>query len=156
MAISIVLDITFLPLTPLWVIVTLSIIVALYGVYRDIEVIARVNDLLLPAGMGILMFLILLNVNEYDFNFFRPVLTRGILAAIKGQHCYFWLSLRDRGTSADRQVREQARKIGRALFAGLFITSSGILAGTLIYAVFGPLTEIFLIPSPLSLPDSRQ
>jgi len=147
MAISIVLDITFLPLTPLWVIVTLSIIVALYGVYSDIEVIARVNDLLLPAGMGILMFLILLNVNEYDFNFFRPVLTRGILQPLRGSIVIFGYLCETVVLLQIVKFVNRPEKIGRALFAGLFITSSGILAGTLIYAVFGPLTEIFLIPS---------
>lgn len=146
-SLSIVLNIAFLDLTPPWVIVVISILVVIYGAGKDLEVIARVNEILLPAGIGTLVFLLLLNVNEYDFNFYRPVLADGIIPPLRG-------SIIILGYLAETVVILQMvhfinkpEKVNAAVFTGLLVTCAGILAGTLIYAVFGPLTEIFVIPS---------
>lgn len=147
MSLTVVLNITFLPLTPPWVIVVISIIVSIYGAYSDLEVVARINEILLPAGIGALVFLLVLNINEYDLNFFRPVLAEGFLQPVRGgiiilgYFCEVLIILQ-----IFPCVNEQV-KINRAAFSGILITGAGILGGTLIYAVFGPLTEVFIIPS---------
>lgn len=147
MSISIVLNITFLPLTPLWVIVVISVLVSLYGAYSDLEVIARVNEILLPAGMGALVFLILVNINEYDFNFFRPILAEGVLQPVRGSIVILGHLCETVVILQMLHFTSKPEKINIAIFVGLLITGTGMLAGTLIYAVFGPLTEIFIIPS---------
>lgn len=142
-----ILNITFLQLTPPWVIVVISVAVSLYAVSQDLEVIARVSEILLPAGIGALVFLLLLNINEYDFNFFRPVLAEGIVQPVRG-------SIIILGTYCENVVILQiikfisnTEKINRVIFTGMLVTGAGILAGTLIYAIFGPLTGILLLPS---------
>lgn len=147
MSLTIVLNISFLPQTPPWVIVIVSVLVAIYGVYSDLEVVARVNDLLLPLGMGSLVFLLLLNVNEYDFNFFRPVLAEGILQPVRGAVVILGYLCETVVILQMLHFVSRQEKINIAVFMGLLITGGAILAGTLIYAVFGPLTEIFIIPS---------
>ncbi|ANX02037.1 spore germination protein [Thermoclostridium stercorarium] len=147
MSLTIVLNITFLPMTPPWIIVLVSVLVALYGVYSNLEVVARVNEILLPAGMGALVFLLLLNINEYDFDFFRPVLADGILNPVRGAVIIFGYLGETVVILQMLHLVNKSEKITTAVFAGLLITGMAILAGTLIYAVFGPLTEVFIIPS---------
>lgn len=146
-SLTIVLNITFLPLTPPWVIVVVSILVAMYGVYSGLEVIARVNEILLPAGMGALVFLLILNIGEYDFNYFRPVFEQGILQPIRGAVVIFGYLCETVGLLQMFHLVSKQEKVNLAAFIGLLITGSAMLAGTLIYAVFGPLTEIFVIPA---------
>lgn len=147
MSLTIVLNITFLHLTPPWVIVIISVLVALYGVYSDLEVIARLNEILLPAGIGTLVFLLLLNIKEYDFNFFRPVLADGILPPVRGGIVILGYLCEIIVTLMMFPFVSKQDKINIAVFAGLIISGLSLLAGTLIYAVFGPLTEVFIIPS---------
>lgn len=144
---AMVMKITFLPITPPWVIVIISIVVSLYGVSKDIEVIARINEILLPAGIGALGFLIVLNINGFDFSFFRPVLARGVLQPIRGAIVILGSFCETIVTLQIAHFLSKPDKISKSMFLGLLITGIGILVGTLIYAVFGPLTEMFLIPS---------
>lgn len=147
MSLSIVLNTTFLNLTPSWVIVVISILVAMYGAGSNVEVIARVNEILLPAGMGALVFLLLLNIGEYDFNFFRPVLAEGILPPVRGSIVILGYLCETIVIMQMVHFVNKPEKIKLALFMGLLFTSTSFLSGTLIYAVFGPLTEIFVTPS---------
>lgn len=147
MSLTIVLNTAFLPLTPAWVIIIISILVTLYGVSRDIEVVSRINEIFLPAGMGALAFLMLVNIREFDFSFFRPVLNDGIIKPIRGSIIILGLFCESIVVLQIIHFVSKPEKITKAVFVGLLITGLGILAGTLIYAIFGPVTEIFLMPS---------
>lgn len=142
-----VLNTAFLPLTPPVVFVVISMCISAYAVGRDIEVISRVNEILLPIGIGALGFLMLVNIKEMDLSFFRPVLNNGFVPPLLGSLVIVgWLSQIVVFLQFAHFV-SVPDKLGRAVYAGLLFNGAGILVGSLIYALFGPLTEILMIPA---------
>jgi len=142
-----VIKTAFMPLTPNWVFVIISILVSAYAVGRDIEVIARINEILLPLGLAVLEFLLLVNINDFNFGYFLPVLKEGFIPPIRGSLIILgWMS----EPVAILQVLPFVNKpenMNKAVYFGMLMVCIGIMSGTLIYALFGPLTELLLIPS---------
>ncbi len=76
---------SFLPQTPLAVISLFIILVICYAVFHGIEVVGRVNEVLLPIVliMLVLMTILLLASNKIHITYLQPVLGEGIKPIIK-------------------------------------------------------------------------
>lgn len=72
------------PRAPLLIYPMITILVGSYAVARGLEVIARVNEFIVPLGLGILAFIAIANIKETDLRNYLPVLANGILPPIKG------------------------------------------------------------------------
>nr|WP_279233432.1 endospore germination permease [Desulfofundulus thermobenzoicus] len=68
----------FMPYTPLVVFAVSAILPACYAVFCGLEVIARVNEILLPLGVGSLLFVGFGVLPDVDFAYFLPVLENGL------------------------------------------------------------------------------
>lgn len=142
-----VIKTAFMPITPNWIFIIVSIFVAAYAVGRDIEVIARINEILLPLGLGALEFLLLISIKDMDLNYFLPVMENGIVPSLKGGLILLgWMG----ELIAVMQLlpfTSKPEKLNKAVYLGVLTVCYGIMSGTLVYAIFGPLTELLLIPS---------
>jgi spore germination protein KB len=68
----------FMSYTPLVVFAGSLVLVAGYAVFGGLEVIARVNEMLLPLGLGVLLFVGFGSLPNVDFARYLPVLERGL------------------------------------------------------------------------------
>mgnify|MGYP000855194560 FL=1 len=137
----------FMPLTPTWVFVVVPILISAYAVGRDIEVIARINEIIFPFGIAALLLLYLTNMGELDLKFFLPVLKDGFIPPLRsGLVILGWAGEVIVIMQLLPHINKQ-EKINKFVFYGNLVVALGIFSGTMVYALFGPLTEMFLIPS---------
>ena len=137
----------FMPLTPTWVFVVVPILISAYAVGRDIEVIARINEIIFPFGIAALLLLYLTNMGELDLKFFLPVLKDGFIPPLRGGLVILgWMGEIVLVLQLLPYISKQ-EKINKSVLLGNLVVAVGILLGTMVYALFGPLTELFLIPS---------
>ncbi|MEG6614897.1 endospore germination permease [Peptococcaceae bacterium 1198_IL3148] len=76
--ISVIMKVAFMGSTPLSVFVILMILIAAYAVNQGIEVIARVTELLLPLGIGLLFLVGFLLIPRLEMENYFPIMTEGI------------------------------------------------------------------------------
>jgi spore germination protein KB len=137
----------FMPLTPTWAFITVSILISAYAVGRDIEVIARINEIVFPFGIAALLILFFVNIGELDLKFFLPVLKDGFKPPLRGGLVILgWMGEIVLVLQLLPYISKQ-EKINKSVLLGNLVVAVGILLGTMVYALFGPLTELFLIPS---------
>ena len=137
----------FMPLTPTWAFITVSILISAYAVGRDIEVIARINEIVFPFGIAALLILFFVNIGELDLKFFLPVLKDGFKPPLRGGLVILgWMGVIVLVLQLLPYISKQ-EKINKSVLLGNLVVAVGILLGTMVYALFGPLTELFLIPS---------
>lgn len=74
----------FLPGIPIVVITGLTGLLNTYAVYKGIEVISRINQVLLPYGIFVLGFVILFGLYYADPTRFLPIFENGILPSVRG------------------------------------------------------------------------
>ncbi len=67
--------IAFNPKTPIAVFIITIILLAAYAVGKGIETISRMNEILLPVGIMVLIGISALNFKELDFNYFLPIIS---------------------------------------------------------------------------------
>ena len=78
------LNITTLPLTPrLWLVISI-IVVATYGAYKGIEVIARASQFILSPYFVIFIICIALVIMDFKLGRLLPIMEEGILPIIRG------------------------------------------------------------------------
>ncbi|NHM27557.1 endospore germination permease [Desulfofundulus sp. TPOSR] len=68
----------FMPSTPLVVFTTSVMLVASYAVFSGLEVIARVNEIMLPLGLAALIFVGFGSLPQVDFGRYLPLMERGL------------------------------------------------------------------------------
>ncbi|MGB9804184.1 GerAB/ArcD/ProY family transporter [Desulfofundulus sp.] len=68
----------FMPRTPLVVFAAAVVVVAFYAAFCGLEVIARVNEILLPLGVAAIIFVGAACLPQVDFSNFLPVLEKGL------------------------------------------------------------------------------
>lgn len=78
------IHVAFLRETPVMVLETIGALVAIYGVYLGIEVIARQNELVWPVWSLSLLIILLLVAKEINPDNLRPFLENGIMPVLKG------------------------------------------------------------------------
>ena len=59
-------------------------IVATFAVFKGLEVIARINEILLPIGLVILALISIVNIPNININYLLPVMYNGIFPSLKG------------------------------------------------------------------------
>jgi len=119
----------------------------LYAVSQGLEVIARVNQILLPFGFFLILFATLVNIPEMDLKNFLPVLSEGIIPPLKGAFLILsWLLETSLVLQIIPFVREK-NKVKKHVLVSILILSAGLMLGVSIVAVFGPLTGKLLFPA---------
>ncbi|UMZ74120.1 GerAB/ArcD/ProY family transporter [Natranaerofaba carboxydovora] len=82
--VSALLLISFFDMTPLWFFDLSHLAIASILVYGGLEPIARTNQFFFPFLILGFLFAALLNINEWNFLFLRPVLHEGISPLLEG------------------------------------------------------------------------
>ena len=72
-----------MPSTPLVVFSTLMVMMAAYGVYLGLEVIARVTELVFPVFLALGLAIFLLALPEMDFYQLQPVMAHSFPSILK-------------------------------------------------------------------------
>ncbi len=142
-----ILVIAFNPVAPIFVYNLVTLLVAAYAVSRGLEVIARVNQILLPAGITILVLITFVNLPNMDLVNYMPVLAAGLAPPLRGSvliqawilESFFILQLIP-------YVKEK-NKIRKYTIFSILIIGMGLMLGITIIAVFGPLTGKLLFPA---------
>lgn len=129
--------VSFNPQIPMIAISITAIIVAAYAVFSGLEVIARVNEIALPAGLFILTFIVLVNINNMEFDRFLPVLQNGFIPPLRGGFLvYTWIlqSIFILQIIPFVKDKEKLRKIANI---GVVILGGSLGIGVLAIAIFG-------------------
>lgn len=125
----------------------ITLLVALYAVSQGLEVIARVNQVLLPFGLFLILFVAFVNISEMDLKNFLPILSEGIMPPIRGAFLIMsWLLESSFVLQVIPFVREKD-KVRKYALVSIIILSIGLMFGVSIVAVFGPLTGKLLFPA---------
>lgn len=138
---------SFNPDAPLVIYSLITILVAAYAVHNGLEVIARVNQLMLPFGLGILGFIALANIKETDLTNYLPVLENGIIPPLKGAVLIQgWLMELIILLQFVPFVKDK-KNIGKSFSLTIVVLGLSMLLGTLTIAVFGKLTSQLIFPA---------
>ncbi len=141
--------IAYNPDSPMIVYSIVVIMVAAYAVTMGLEVIARINELFLPLGLIILIFIPLINIPNMDFKNFLPVLADGIKPAIRGSILIqAWIIEAVVVLQLIPFVSDRAG-IKKNIFVAVLILGLAMEAGVLTIAVYGQLTEHLMFPALL-------
>ena len=139
--------ISFIPRAPATGYAIVTTIVAAYAVYKGLEVIARLNQLMLPLGLGALLFIALINLPEMDVSNFLPILYNGVYPSIKGSLLIqAWLLETIVILQFIPYIKEK-HLIRTSVNISTIILGLSLQIGTLTIGVFGTLTEFFLFPA---------
>lgn len=74
----------FMSETPLLFFTIGIMLPSMYGVYKGIEAIGRTAQMIFPIFMGAVVIIILLGINDMDFNRLKPILAEGYTPILKG------------------------------------------------------------------------
>lgn len=137
---------SFNPDAPIYLFSITIMIVAAYSVYGGIEVIARVNEVLLPIGVIVLLLTGILNVAQMDFQRFLPILYDGWVPPLKGGLLVqTWLLKSFILLQLIPYVKdEEKKKIRKHINIVTVLLGQGLMIGVLAIAIFGPITEKLL------------
>lgn len=140
--------IAFNPEAPILAIGIITILVATYAVFSGLEVIARLNELLLPLGIIVLFFIALLNIPNIKLSHLQPVLYNGIYPSLKGSMFILsWLVETLIILQIIPYVKEKER-IRKYTNISLVFLGCSLMIGVLTIATFGVnLTSKFLFPA---------
>lgn len=138
---------SFNPDSPLVIYCIVNVLVAAYAVYSGLETIARINDITIPLGLGILGVITLANIKETDFTNFLPILENGFIPPIKGALLIqAWILELVILLMFTPFVKDQ-KNIGKSYSFSIIVLSISLLLGTLTIAVFGNLTQHLIFPA---------
>ncbi len=138
---------SFNPDAPLIIYSVITVIVASYAVHNGLEVIARVNELIIPFGLGILGMIALVNIKEYNLTNYLPVMENGVIPPLKGAVLIqAWLLELVVLLQFVPFVKDQ-KNIGKSFSITIIILGFCMLLGTLTIAVFGKLTGQLIYPA---------
>lgn len=137
----------FNPDSPLVIYPVLTLLVASYALVQGLEVIARVNEFILPIGLGILGLTALMNVNHMDFSQYLPVMANGLLPPLRGGLLIqTWMLEIVLFLQVIPYVKDKNKIRKYTAFSVLTLgVSMGL--GVLIIAVFGTLAGELLFPA---------
>lgn len=137
----------FYPTTPKSFFVLIIVLMSAYATYQGLEVIARVNEILFPIFIILIISIFFFNITEMNIQHLTPILANGITPILRG---------------ASSQTVWYAETIIMAIFipflniptrayrvtisSVIFVVLFGILAMTGIIAVFGDQTSNLTFP----------
>ncbi|OCL27172.1 hypothetical protein U472_06765 [Orenia metallireducens] len=125
----------------------LIIILAAYSLYGGLEVIARLNNMLLPLGMLTLVFIGLLNIPKMNFSYFLPILSEGIVPPLRGALLIQTWLLKSIVLLQLIPFIRKKEKLHRNISIATIMLGNGLMVGVLLIAIFGPLTEHMIFPA---------
>lgn len=123
--------------TPDIVFEVLIIIVIVYTVRNGLELVSRLNEILLPLGVAILLFVGVLAVRDVDLREFLPVLEKGLSPVLSGSlRLEVYLA---QGAFVYLMLAPYIKKGGGILKTSLAVASLGpmMLVGVMAIGVFG-------------------
>ncbi len=140
--------VSFNPEAPIFLFGIMTVAVAYFAVIKGIEVIARINEILLPVGIVILLAIALLNAPKMNFSYFLPIFYDGVVPSLKGGiMVQTWLieTVVLLFLMPYIEQKEQIRKIANIAVVAL---GASLMVGVMIIAVFGvALTSKLLFPA---------
>ena len=145
---AVIMPIAFKPESSIYLWDLLILIPALYIASLGISVPARMNELLLPVGLLILILVVSLNIPEIDLKKYLPVFENGYLPPAKvtvviGANLAYSVAI----VSLLPLIENKGRLPGLGL-PSFIVVSLALLLGTASIAIFGPdLTAMFLFPA---------
>lgn len=145
---SIIMGTAFKPESPPYIWYLTVLIPAVYVVSRGIAVTARMNEVLLPLGLALLLFVVVLNYDAIELRRYLPMFYDGYLPSIKGTlflggYMSYSMILMVLLPLIDKKEKLISR--GVMTFALLAVA---LLGGTMAIAIFGPeLTAMTLLPA---------
>lgn len=137
----------FNPESPIIVYSLLIIVVAAYAAGQGVEVIARVNEILLPAGLGILIFIAVTNLPQSDFKNFLPIMYGGIVPPIRGGILVLGWLVQPVVFLQILPFVSDKKTVRRNMNISVIVLGLALELGVLTIAVFGPLTAKLLFPA---------
>jgi spore germination protein KB len=140
--------IAFNPESPILIYGIIAIIVCAYCLKHGLEVLARLNEILLPIGMIILAFIAVVNLPQVNFSNYLPVFYNGFIPSLRGGLLIqTWLSETVILLMLIPFIREK-QKIRKYLNISIIILSFTLMTGVLTIGVFGAtLTSKLLFPA---------
>lgn len=139
--------ISFNPVAPISVYSIFTITIAGYAVYKGITAIARINTILLPLGIFVLMFIACINIPIIDLNYFLPVMYKGIKPVLKGSILIqTWLIETFIILQLIPYVKDK-KSVNRNIIASVIFLSLSLQVGVMTIGIFGPLTGKVLFPA---------
>ena len=138
---------SFNPDAPLIIYSLITVLVAAYAVHNGLEVIARVNQIMIPFGLGILFLIALVNIKETDLTNYLPILENGVVPPLKGALLIqAWLLELVILLQFVPFVKDK-KNIGKSFTLTMIVLGLSLLLGTLTIAVFGKLTSQLIYPA---------
>lgn len=139
--------IAFNPDAPMIVYCVFVVLVSAYTVSNGLEVICRVNELILPVGGFVLLVIGILNIPNLDLKNFLPVLENGWYQPFKGAiliqswiiEAFFILQL--------IPFVKEKDKIRKYSCISVMLLAFSLEMGVLTIGIFGPLTGKLLFPA---------
>ncbi len=126
----------FLRRTPMHVISIVTILAVGFTVRKGLETIARMNQLLFPIGIGLLLITVLLTLNKMNFLYFLPILENGFVPVLKGSMpILLWFGEIVILLIIYPQIMDK-ENAGRSIFYSLAALLVFMLLGTLSIAIF--------------------
>jgi len=125
----------------------LIIIIAAYSLYGGLEVIARLNNILLPLGMLTLIFIGFLNIPKMDFNYFLPILSDGIAPPLRGALLIQTWLLKSIVLLQLIPFITKKERLHRNISIATIMLGNGLMIGVLLISIFGPLTKHMIFPA---------
>ncbi|MDQ2085570.1 endospore germination permease [Herbivorax sp. ANBcel31] len=139
--------IAFNPEIPIILFIVLTILLTAYTIGQGIEVIARINEVLFPIAIIILIGIGILNLDHLNFNYFLPVLYDGILPPLRGGLLIqSWLVETVIVLQLIPFIKDK-KNIRSKVTASIVILGFGLQIGVLTIALFGAATKIFMLPA---------
>ncbi|MFZ5967248.1 MAG: GerAB/ArcD/ProY family transporter [Bacillota bacterium] len=132
---------------PISLISIIIVLVAMYSLYGGLEVITRVNDVLLPLGIFVLLFVGFTNIPQMDLHHFLPVLYDGLIPPLKGGLLILTWLLKSIVLLQLIPFVKDKKRIRKNIFIGTIALGNGLLIGVFTIAIFGPITEKLLFPA---------
>lgn len=138
---------SFNQFVPIVVIFIITIAVSAFAVLNGIESIARVNEVLLPIGISVLILIAILNIQNMDMGKFLPVLYNGIVPPLKGSLLILAWVVRTILVLQLIPFTKRKEKIRTSVNFAIGLLILSLLLGTLITSVFGEYTKKLIIPA---------
>ena len=138
---------SFNPDAPLIIYSLITVLVAAYAVHNGLEVIARVNQIMIPFGLGMLVLIALVNIQVTDLTNYLPILENGFIPPLKGALLIqAWLLELVIMLQFVPFVKDK-KNITKSFTLTIIILGLSMLLGTLTIAVFGKLTSQLIYPA---------
>lgn len=137
----------FNPDSPLLIYSLITLLVASYAVAKGLEVITRLNEIMIPVGLLTLVLIALVNVKDTDLKNFLPVLANGFLPPIKGgMLIQSWILEIVIILQLIPYIKDK-KNIKKCMTISVGVIGFSMELGVLTIAVFGKLTGELLFPA---------